>query len=179
MSQQNRVKIIGLITIVLLSTAATTGVVVIKNVHDASQQAYAPNVINTNPTVPSQSTNGQTPSTPAIDSSQSSSASPAPAFTYKDGNYSATGQFYTPDGTEQIGVTLTLSGDKITSVSIDDSAIYSGTSFEYTQRFIRGINSVVVGKNIDSVSVGRISGASLTPIGFNNALDTIKSEAKA
>jgi len=75
-------------------------------------------------------------------------------------------------------VSLTLSNDKITSVSIDSSNIYSGTSLEYTQRFSRGIKSAVVGKNIGSVQVGRISGASLTPMGFNNALDTIKTVAK-
>ncbi len=162
MSQQNKAKIVGLIVIVLLSTAATTGVVLVKN----GRNSDALSSTTTQPSATA-STYGTAQTTNTTTS------------TYKDGAYTAQGSFYTPDGTEQIGVTIKLSGNNITSVSIDDSSIYSGTSFAYTERFINGLNSVVVGKNIDNVNVGRISGASLTPIGFNAALDTIKSQAKA
>jgi uncharacterized protein with FMN-binding domain len=160
MSQQNKTKIIGLIVVVLLSTAATTGAVLVKNSPNSSASS------NTTQSSATASTYGAT---------QATSSTPS---TYKDGTYTAQGSFDTPNGTEQIGVTIQLSGNNITSVSVDDSSIYSGTSFAYTERFINGLNSVVVGKNIDTVSVGRISGASLTPIGFNAALDTIKSQAK-
>jgi uncharacterized protein with FMN-binding domain len=160
MSQQNKTKIIGLIVVVLLSTAATTGVVLVKNSPNSSASS------NTTQSSMAASTYG---------ASQASSSTPS---NYKDGTYTAQGSFDTPNGTEQIGVTIQLSSNSITSVSVDDSSIYSGTSFAYTERFISGLNSVVVGKNIDTVSVGRISGASLTPIGFNAALDTIKSQAK-
>lgn len=148
MSQQRRAKIVGLIVVVLLSTVATTGIVLVKD--------------NRNSSVMSSTT----------------TQSLATTSTYKDGSYTAQGSFDTPDGTERIGVTIKLSGNNISSVSIDDSSIYSGSSFAYTERFINGIKSVVVGKNIDTVNVGRISGASLTPIGFNTALDTIKNQAK-
>lgn len=161
MSQQSRAKIVGLIVVVLLSTAATTGVVLVKNGH------------NSNVSLSTTTLSSATAST--YGAAQATSSTPS---TYKDGTYTAQGSFDTPDGTEQIGVTIKLSGNNITSVSIDDSSIYSGTSFAYTERFINGINSVVVGKNIDTVNVGRISGASLTPIGFNAALGTIKGQAK-
>ena len=161
MSQQNKTKIIGLIVIVLLSTAATTGVVLVKNGRNSDALSSTSTQSST-----TASTYGATQATSSTPSS------------YKDGTYTAQGSFDTPNGTEQIGVTIKLSGNNITSVSVDDSSIYSGTSFAYTERFINGLNSVVVGKNIDTVSVGRISGASLTPIGFNAALDTIKSQAK-
>ncbi len=158
MSQQNRTKIIGLISIVLISTAATTGVVFIKNMQ-SGPQSYGPNLVG--------STNATT-----------SSPAPVSSANYKDGVYTATGSFYTPSGDEQIGVTVTLAGNNITNVSIDDSSIYSGTSFAYTDQFAHGINAAVDGKNIDTVNVSRVSGASLTPMAFNSALDTIKNNAR-
>ncbi len=161
MSQQNNTKIIGLIVVVLLSTAATTGAVLIKNGPSDSMSS------NTAQSSATASTYG---SAPAANTTPSN---------YKDGTYTAQGGFDTPSGSEQIGVTIKLASNTITSVSVDDSSIYSGTSFAYTERFINGLSSVVVGQNIDSVNVGRISGASLTPIGFNAALDAIKSQAKA
>ncbi len=160
MSPQNNTKIIGLVVVVLLSIAATAGVVLIKNGHDGSVS------LSNTSSYQTASTTGSAP--------QAST----PSANYKDGSYTAQGSFDTPSGTEQIGVTVNLASNKITSVSVDDSSIYSGTSFAYTERFINGLNSVIVGKNINTVNVGRISGASLTPMGFNNALDTIKSQAK-
>lgn len=157
MSQQNKSRLIGLVAIVLISTAATTGTVLVKAAQD-NQVTSQPNILNSN------SATASTTST---------------AATYKDGTYNASGSFYTPDGVEQIGVTVTLAKGDISSVKVDDSNIYNGTSFAYTERFVNGINSVVVGKNIDNVNVGRISGASLTPMGFNSAIDTIKNDARA
>lgn len=157
MSQQNKSRIIGLIAIVLISTAATTGTVLVKSAQD-NQIASQPNILNSNGTTTSASST---------------------STTYKDGTYNAMGNFYTPDGGEQIGVTVTLVKGNISSVKVDDSSIYNGTSFAYTERFVNGISSVVVGQNIDNVNVGRISGASLTPMGFNNAIETIKANAKA
>jgi len=37
----------------------------------------------------------------------------------------------------------------------------------------------VIGKNIADVQLSRVSGSSLTPEGFNNALATIKSQAQS
>ncbi|TAL14092.1 calcium-binding protein [Patescibacteria group bacterium] len=170
MSDQTKTKIIGLIVIVLVTTVGTAGAVAYnaRSNQQIAASASQPNVVST--TSSSQTTTSATSPTPTTSST---------ANTYKDGTYTANGSFYTPDGTEQIGVKLTLASDKITAVSIDSSSIYSGTSVEYTNRFSDGISSAVVGKNIADVQVYRISGASLTPMGFNNALTTIENEAKA
>ncbi len=160
MSQQNRTKIIGLISIVLISTAATTGVVLIRNMQ-SGPGSYGPNIVS------------------SVNTTTTSGSTPVSNANYKDGTYTATGSFYTPSGNEQIGVTVTLASNKITNVSIDDSSIYSGTSFAYTDQFAHGINAAVDGKNVDSVNVSRVSGASLTPMAFNSALDTIKNDARA
>ena len=155
MSKQNKSQILGLIAIVLISTVSTIGVVAIND------------SLNSNSVMAN--------STASVNNSSGLSSSSS----YKDGSYNSNGTFYTPDGIESIGVNLTLSGNKVTSLSIDDSGVYSRTSVEYTRRFIGGINSIVVGRSLDSINVYRVSGASLTTMGFNKAIEIIKNDAKA
>ena len=100
------------------------------------------------------------------------------ASAYKDGTYSATGSYMSPGGEDQIKVTLSLANDIITAVSVTPVA-GDGTSARYENRFISGYKQYVIGKNIADVRLTYISGSSLTPIGFNDALSQIKAEAKA
>jgi hypothetical protein len=100
------------------------------------------------------------------------------ASVYTDGTYSAIGSYMSPGGEEQISVTLTMTNDIITSASVT-SAAGDRTSQRYQNDFISGYKQYVVGKNIADINLTRISGSSLTPIGFNNALAQIKAEAKA
>jgi len=51
-------------------------------------------------------------------------------------------------------------------------------SQHYQSRFLSGYKQYVVGKNISSVNLTNVSGSSLTPIGFDNALTQIKAQAK-
>jgi len=99
-------------------------------------------------------------------------------YTYKNGTYSATGSYMSPGGQDQIAVTLTLVNDIVTDVSVTP---YPGdhTSQRYMDRFVSGYKQYVVGQNIASINLTRVSGSSLTPTGFNNALAQIKSKAKA
>ncbi|MFT4087270.1 MAG: FMN-binding protein [Gordonia sp. (in: high G+C Gram-positive bacteria)] len=97
---------------------------------------------------------------------------------YKDGKYSATGTYQSPGGQQQIGVTVELKDDKITTLSLDRSKT-KGTSAEFQGKFASGIDAQVIGKNIDDLDVHKVSGSSLTSGGFNDAIDQIKSEAKA
>jgi uncharacterized protein with FMN-binding domain len=174
MTDQNRTKIIGLMVIVLLTVIGTAGAVAYNNRPLASQQSMAS---NTSLGTSSTSLNAGTQSAGTTPTSNTTPTSPS--STYKDGTYTSNGSFYTPNGSEQIGVTITLASNKITNVSIDSSSISSNTSYEYTSLFKDGINQAVDGQNIKDVQVGRISGASLTPIGFNSALEIIKNEAQA
>jgi hypothetical protein len=48
---------------------------------------------------------------------------------------------------------------------------------QYQQAFASAISAEVVGKDISSLSVTRVAGASLTSNGFNSALDQIRSHA--
>ncbi len=55
----------------------------------------------------------------------------------------------------------------------------SPQSRQYQQAFMGGIAGEVVGKDIDDLSVSRVAGSSLTSGGFNDALETIKADARA
>ncbi|HET8897028.1 MAG TPA: FMN-binding protein [Protaetiibacter sp.] len=110
--------------------------------------------------------------TPAASASESTSNS----STYADGTYTAEGSYATPESVETIVVTVTLDDDIITAVDVSGDP-QKRESEEYQGRFIGGIADVVVGQDIDQISVSRVAGSSLTSGGFNQAIDTIKSEA--
>lgn len=97
---------------------------------------------------------------------------------YKDGTYTAEGSYQTPESVETISVTVTLKDDVVTDVSINGSPTRA-ESQQYQSQFVGGISEAVVGKKIDTLSVSRVAGSSLTSGGFNKAIDEIKSEAAA
>lgn len=118
---------------------------------------------------------------PAASSAPSTSAAADTSSTsgaYKDGTYEATGQYATPESVETIDVTLTVAGDTVTAVEVTGDP-QAAESKRYQGEFIGGIQSEVVGKKLDEVSVSKVAGSSLTSGGFNKAVDTIKTEAKA
>lgn len=107
------------------------------------------------------------------------SASSTDTSTYKDGTYQATGTYVTPEGRETIQLTVTIKDGVIQDTSIDNSAS-NRESEQYQTRFKSNYKTLVVGKKLTEVgSLSRVAGSSLTSNGFNNALDEIKSNAKA
>lgn len=105
-----------------------------------------------------------------------SSGSDSTGATYADGTYTAEGSYATPESVETISVTVTLEGDVITDVEVTGNPT-KRESEDYQGRFIGGIADVVVGQDIDSISVSRVAGSSLTSGGFNQAIEEIKSQA--
>lgn len=97
---------------------------------------------------------------------------------YKDGEYSATGTYSYHSGTESVGVTLTLKDGVIESVEVKQLA-KAPTSKMMQADFAANYKPQVVGKNIDEVNLVKVSGSSLTPKGFNDALEQIKAQAKS
>lgn len=154
-SNNNKV-IIGIIVVALIAIAATAVIVLSGNRTDESN-------------TPSASVS-PSPSTAAETADSTSS--------YKDGTYTATGSYQTPGGRESIDVTVTLSGGTITDATVKQNAI-SGEAEEYQGKFVSGYKSQVVGKKINEVSLTRVAGSSLTPNGFNDAIDDIESQAQA
>ena len=97
---------------------------------------------------------------------------------YENGTYTAEGSYATPESVEAITVTVTLDADVITDVQVTGDP-QKQESEEYQSKFIGGISDVVVGQPIDEIAVTRVAGSSLTSSGFNDAIETIKSEAAA
>ena len=113
---------------------------------------------------------------PTTPDTGSSSSTDTGTGSYADGTYTADGSYATPESVETITVTVTLEGDVITDVEVTGDPQKS-ESEEYQGRFIGGIADVVVGQDIDDIQVSRVAGSSLTSNGFNEAIETIKSEA--
>ncbi|MHC6221491.1 FMN-binding protein [Arthrobacter sp. MMS24-S77] len=96
---------------------------------------------------------------------------------YKDGTYSADGSYTSPNGQETIGVQLTLTGGTISGVDITVHPSNPNTK-KFQGEFKDGIAAQIVGKKLDDINVSKVAGSSLTSGGFNQAVETIKSEAK-
>lgn len=157
---QNKPAFIGVVAIVLLATGGTVAMVALSKKPTTSASTAASSQTSTSTTTPSTASDNTT------------------LATYTDGTYTATGTYSSPGGTEKIGVTVTLKDGVVTSSSLDTSKA-TGDAAEYQDQFASGYKKLVVGKNIDSISLSRVSGSSLTSNGFNDALDAIKEQAKA
>lgn len=122
-------------------------------------------------------------STPAATSATTSAAPSSSLATsgtaagYKDGTYSADGNYVSPNGTETVGVELTLAGGTVSDVKITEHPTNPNTK-KFQGEFAGGIQAQVVGKKLDELSVSKVAGSSLTSGGFNEAVEKIKSQAK-
>ena len=119
----------------------------------------------------------------AIDNSTNTSETQAnsaqqPTSTYKNGSYTVTGNYISPAGPESINVSLTLENDVVTDATVVAAAI-NPVSVKMQTAFIGGYKDLVVGKKIDEVQLDKVSGSSLTPKGFNDALVKIKAQAQS
>ncbi len=108
---------------------------------------------------------------------RTSTSTSAPAQQFRDGRYSATGSYDSPGGPEEIGVTVNLSADKIISSELELLG-GAGISHSFQTAFASGYADQVIGKKIDSVSLGTVSGSSLTSLGFNSAIEQIEAKAR-
>lgn len=96
---------------------------------------------------------------------------------YRDGTYEADGSYESPAGQESVGVSLTLADGRITAVEVTPKAEHPNSQ-KFQGEFKDGIASEVVGKSLDEIEVSKVSGSSLTSGGFNEAVETIKTEAQ-
>lgn len=100
------------------------------------------------------------------------------ASSYKNGSYSAIGDYVSPGGSEQIGVKITLKDGIIVDAEVESKA-ERPKSVQFQGIFVANFKTFVIGKNIDEVKLDKVSGSSLTPKGFNDAVEKIKTEAKS
>jgi uncharacterized protein with FMN-binding domain len=113
----------------------------------------------------------------AASPSGTSSSLASSGSAYQDGTYSADGNYVSPNGTETVGVELTLASGKVTGVNITQHPSNPNTR-KFQGEFAGGIAAQIVGKNIDELNVSKVAGSSLTSGGFNQAVEKIKAEAQ-
>lgn len=112
-----------------------------------------------------------------VPAAQDSKSNSNTASLYKDGSYSANGSYETPAGLESVKLSLNISNNQIATATFEATS-ENDKSIYFQDLFKKGFESEVVGKNIDEVNLSVINGSSLTPNGFMDALNKIKSEAK-
>jgi len=153
--------ITALIVIALIGIAATAVIIINTNANKKDTSTETTQVANETPESDMPTTNSETSTSE-----------------YADGTYSATGSYSSPGGRESIELTVTIKNGVITSTDLVTNA-KSGDARVYQSSFASGYKKLVVGKSVDSVSLSRVAGSSLTSNGFNNALDKIKTDAEA
>ena len=117
----------------------------------------------------------QSPIAPATSTTKSSSTLEAH---YKDGEYKQEGIYVSPAGQEQIDVDISIKGGIITEAAVTPKA--ENPKSKYMQGvFVENYKQLVIGKNIKDLKLGKVAGSSLTPQGFNDALEKIKVQAKS
>jgi uncharacterized protein with FMN-binding domain len=98
--------------------------------------------------------------------------------TYKDGAHTASATYLTPAKAEYlVEVSLTLANDIVTDAQITYSQ--GAEKDPNAAKFEAAYRTEVIGKNIDTLNLSRVGGASLTTGAFNNALTNIKTDAKS
>ncbi len=97
---------------------------------------------------------------------------------YKDGSYEATGKYQNPQSVEDLDVKITLKDGVVTAADFTGTPDNPTTKLMH-DKFREGYKAEVVGKSIDEISLGVVNGSSLTPKGFMDALEKIKTEAQS
>lgn len=100
------------------------------------------------------------------------------SIVYADGVYTVDGVYQSPGGQEEIGVTLTLADGVITDAQVEPRASLP-ISKKMQEDFAANYQTQVLGQRIESLELGKVSGSSLTPKGFNDALEKIKLQAQS
>lgn len=111
---------------------------------------------------------------------QTTTVTPPPSMplsVYKDGIYNAVGNYVSPGGAEEIGLKVTLKDDVVVSAEMEVKATRP-TSVKMQTAVKENFSPLVIGKKIVEIKLDKVSGSSLTPKGFNDAIEKIKTQAK-
>jgi len=166
-----------------LVPAAVVGLIVIVAVgiflFQGQQKNEKPAVVGTMTAAPTASDIPTKAMTSESESSDSATPDTAKTQEYKDGTYTAVGNYTSPGGAETIGVTVTLKDDIIVSSEVSTENAQRPNTIKFQGIFKANYEPLVVGKDIDEVKLDKVSSSSLAPKGFNDALEKIKTEAKA
>lgn len=96
---------------------------------------------------------------------------------FSDGTYAANGAYTSPAGEEEINISLILKDEVIIDSKFTSKAV-NPSSKQWQNIFGSGYREKIIGKPISTLSLTAVSGSSLTPRGFMDALEKIKRQAK-
>ncbi len=161
--------VVGIVAVVIIGMIIA-GTIFLKPKDSTTDSMGSSSTADSSSSSTSDTSNNSTADTSSTGSSSSG--------TYKDGTYTAKGDFSTPGGNEEITVTITISNGAISSSSVTGD-VTSRESKEYLQDFKDQYEESVSGKSVATLRLSRIAGASLTTRGFNNALDAIRNQAQS
>lgn len=94
---------------------------------------------------------------------------------YTDGTYTVRGVY--GGAPSYMTITVTLSDDTITDVTVEPMPENNDTSRGYQERFAAAVPDEVIGKSLDDAEVGVLAGASGCADGFNAAIAKIREQA--
>lgn len=114
---------------------------------------------------------------PSAAASSPAASAGDPSAAFRDGTYMATGDYVSPGGPSAVAVKLTLKDNTVTAVTVTPKA-ENPTAVSYETRFASGVSGLVVGKKITELNVTKVSGSSLTSMGFDRAIAAIEARAK-
>jgi uncharacterized protein with FMN-binding domain len=138
-------------------------------------------VYSSKKTTPETSSSTATPAAsmaPAMTSPTTTESEAVSSGSYKDGVYEADGTYLTPGGEQRITIAVTLKDNVVTDSTFTSHA-EGPASVRFQGEFGDNYKPMVVGKNVNELQLTKVSGSSLTPQGFMNALEKIKAEAQS
>ena len=116
--------------------------------------------------------------TPNLTGTNNGSGTPTVSTSaYKDGQYSANGNYVSPGGAQSLDLTATIKEGKIAQIQMTSKAT-DAKSERYQNAFKDGVSGIIVGKSLDdNLDPGTVNGSSLTHKGFVQAIEAIKIQA--
>lgn len=157
-------------TVAILATSGIVGALLF-----TQQDKPATTPVSSQTNTPSESPVTPTPTTSTTTTTTNSTASTG---SYKDGTYATTVQYAVPHGGQNsLTATVVISSGAIRSVTATnnytdhESAMYIGD-------FQSMVSADAAGQSLADYSPSRIGGASLTTAAFDDALTTIRNDAK-
>lgn len=85
------------------------------------------------------------------------------------------GEYTSPGGPETIGIKITLDSEIITDSVVEVHAENPISNLKQTD-FAAAHKELVVGKNINEITLDKVAGASLTTKGYNEAIEKLKAQ---
>lgn len=148
------------------------------NANTTSTNSENKTAVETNSSSQENSANTTSNSTSAVNTN-SENESEDVRVSYKDGTYEGEGSYMSPAGKELVKVSMVVEGGMVKSMDLNVDT-ENKTSEKYKGLFKAGISELIMGKPLEEIEgFSQVNGSSLTPKGFQQAIETIKSEAKA